>query len=146
MHSAWAWLLASSLPPGCQARWTLLFASEAHGRSFSTLFGRAGGRGAVLALVRDTAGGLAAGFCDAPLVKRADFFGGYSCLLAALLPAARVYKPTGNNDHMAWCAHGFESVPNGIGFGGQARCPGAATACVARAACSRVSSPPPGAR
>ena len=121
MQPAWAWLLSPHLPPACQQRWSMLFSSEAHGASISTLMGRCVGRGAALVLVRDKGGVLAAGFSDAPLVKRAAFFGGYSSLLAALLPRARVYKPTGNNDHMVWCADGFESVPNGIGFGGQAR-------------------------
>lgn len=119
MEPAWAWLLAPLLPPACQRSWRLLFSSEAHGASFSTLIGRCTGRGAVVVLVRDKGGALAAGFSDAPLVKRAAFFGGYSCLLAALLPRARVHKPSGNNDHYVWCADGFESVPNGLGFGGQ---------------------------
>ena len=70
-------------------------------------------------LMRDKGGALAAGFSDAPLEKRAGFFGGFSCFLASLLPLARVHKPSGNNDHYVWCADGFESVPNGLGFGGQ---------------------------
>ena len=119
MEPAWAWMLAPLLPPACQRAWRLLFSSEAHGASFSTLIGRSTGRGAVIVLIRDKGGALAAGFSDAPLVKRAAFFGGYSCLLAALLPTARVHKPSGNNEHYVWCADGFESVPNGIGFGGQ---------------------------
>jgi hypothetical protein len=121
LNASWAWLIAPLLPPACQQGWTLLFSSLAHGASFSTLFGRSAGRGPVLVLVRDKCAALAAGFADAPLIKRAAFYGGYSCLLMGLLPQARVYQPSGNNEHMVWCADGFESVPNGIGFGGQVR-------------------------
>ncbi len=32
---------------------------------------------------------------------------------------ARAYKPTGANANCCWFAEGFESVPCGIGFGGQ---------------------------
>jgi hypothetical protein len=129
LTASWAWLIAPLLPPACQQGWTLLFSSLAHGASFSTLFGRSAGRGPMLVLVRDKSSALAAGFADAPLIKRAAFYGGYSCLLMGLLPQARVYQPSGNNEHMVWCADGFESVPNGIGFGGQVR------GCVHAASC-----------
>jgi hypothetical protein len=119
LHACFAWLLAPLLPPACQKRWALVFSSVAHGASSSTMIGRSCSRGAVLVLVRDNQGSVAAGFSDTSLVKRADFFGGYSCLLAALMPTTRVYRLTGNNEHCVWCADGFESVPNGIGFGGQ---------------------------
>ena len=116
---AWAWWLAPALgtPPG--APWALLFSSDAHGRSFRTLSSRCSNRGATLVLVRDSAGCVAAGAADAPLAKRAAFFGGYQSALFSLLPAARAYKPTGANSNCVWYAEGFESVPNGIGFGGQ---------------------------
>jgi hypothetical protein len=119
LHACFAWLLAPLLPPACQKRWALVFSSVAHGASSSTMIGRSCGRGAALVLVRDKRGSLAAGFADTSLLKRADFFGGYSCLLASLQPVTRVFRPTGNNQHCVWCADGFESVPNGIGFGGQ---------------------------
>ena len=120
MEPAWTWLLAPLLAPALQrGSWRLLFSTEAHGASFAQAIGRSTGRGAVLVLMRDKDGALAAGFSDTPLVKRAAFFGGFHCFLAALLPRARVHKPSGNNDHYVWCADGFESVPNGLGFGGQ---------------------------
>ena len=120
MEPAWVWLLAPLLPPAFQRGWwRLLFSSEVHGASFSSLISRSTGRGAVLVVMRDKGDALAAGFSDTPLLKRAAFFGGFHCFLASLLPRARVHKPSGNNDHYVWCADGFESVPNGLGFGGQ---------------------------
>ena len=40
-------------------------------------------------------------------------------LFRSLRPKAQVFKPTGANTNCCWFAEGFESVPNGIAFGGQ---------------------------
>jgi len=118
---ALAWWLRPHLSKAGGAEWTFLFSSAAHGRSFRTLSGRISGRGAVLVLMRDGKGRLAAGASDVSLSKRAAFAGGAGCRVARLSPGPpRCYPPSGtSNTNLAWFAEGFESVPNGIGFGGQ---------------------------
>jgi len=116
---ALAWWLRPHLAATVSDSWTLLFSSATHGASFRTLSGRCTGRGAVLLLVRDKQGRLAAAASDVPLAKRAAFAGGYGCRLAALLPGPVAYRPTGSNENLFWFAESFESVPNGIGCGGQ---------------------------
>ena len=116
---ACAWYLAPHITQAATT-WTLLYSSDAHGKAFRTLSGRSCGRGAVMTLVRAVDGGaIAGGITDQPLAKRAAFFGGYQTRLFSLHPKAEVYKPTGSNTNCCWFAEGFESVPNGIGFGGQ---------------------------
>jgi len=120
MRPAWAWALAPLLPPALTKTWRLLFSTEVHGASYSTLVSRSSHMGAVLVLVRDTAGALAAGFADASVEPRAAFAaGGSRAFLAGLLPAFSVHHASAANSNRIWLAHGFASVPNGIGFGGQ---------------------------
>ena len=117
---ALAWWLRPHLSKAGGSDWTFLFSSAAHGRSFRTLSGRITGRGAVLILMRDSKGRLAAGASDVSLTKRAAFAGGPGCRVAQLSPGPpHCYAPSGNNTNFAWFAEGFESVPNGLGFGGQ---------------------------
>ena len=120
LNPAWAWYLGPHLTKTA-ATWTLLFNSDAHGKSFRSLSGRSCNRGAVLVLVKEAGGdgGIAGGCTDAPLTKRAAFFGGYRSALIQLRPTARVFRPSGANTNCCWFAEGFESVPNGIAFGGQ---------------------------
>lgn len=42
-------------------------------------------------------------------------------LLRPLSPQFRVHKSTGANSNFCWFAEGYQSVPNGVGWGGQAR-------------------------
>jgi hypothetical protein len=115
---AWCWYLAPHITQHATT-WTLLYSSDVHGKAFRTLSGRSCGRGAVMALVRAVGGAIAGGVTDQPLAKRAAFFGGYQTRLFSLHPRAEVYKPTGSNTNCAWFAEGYESVPNGLAFGGQ---------------------------
>lgn len=115
---AWAWFLGAHIAQAATT-WTALYSSDAHGKAFRTLSGRSCGRGAVMVLVKADGGALAGGITDQPLAKRAAFFGGYQTRLFALHPRAEVYKPTGSNTNCCWFAESFESVPNGLGFGGQ---------------------------
>lgn len=45
--------------------------------------------------------------------------GDFSCFVFSLHPAAAIYRPSGVNENFQWCGQGFNSLPNGIGFGGQ---------------------------
>jgi len=118
---AFAWFLAPHLSAATKSSpvWTHLFSTESHGRSWRMLSARCSGRGPVLFVIRDDGGRLAAGFSDASMVSRAAFSGGSGSLVAALLPAARVFASTGQNANHTWFAESFTSVPNGLAFGGQ---------------------------
>ncbi|GKV07299.1 hypothetical protein SLEP1_g19094 [Rubroshorea leprosula] len=60
-------------------------------------------------------------FEDLPWERHSDFYGGMEFFLLQLHPKASMVRPTGTNNNLQWCAVSFssETIPNGIGFGGQ---------------------------
>lgn len=118
LSAAHACVLSRHLPLPCRQRWALLYSRDAHGSSFRTLSSKVSDRGACLVLIRDSSGRLAAGFSDVSLSRRAAFAGGWHSLVASLLPTFEVYPAVGNTNCL-WFAERFQSVPCGLGFGGQ---------------------------
>jgi len=138
--------LAQSLPTACTKKWKLLFSSEVHGLSFSRLLKQVVGKGPSLVVIKDEKGQVFGGYAAEAWKKRPTFFGDGSTLkrdkdvedfgfgpihrgaedeyhpspfLFSLYPRRRVYRPTGANSNYQWLQAGTESLPNGIGMGGQ---------------------------
>lgn len=111
--------LSAHLPPEWRHRWRLLFASERHGRSFAQLCGRVAHRGPCLLLLRDLQGHVFGGFASCSWEVKPQFQGDSSCFLFSLSPTMAVYPCTGYNDHYMYLNHGQQTIPNGLGMGGQ---------------------------
>ena len=47
--------------------------------------------------------------------------GDFHSFVFSLLPDFRLHRPSGVNSNFQWTGVGFSQLPNGIGFGGQAR-------------------------
>jgi hypothetical protein len=91
---------------------------------------------ATLVLARDAAtGAVFGGAAASPWRRRPHFYGGgagagggpssssssssCSAFLLALSPDLRVHPASGINDHVQYLGTGFQSLPNGLGMGGQ---------------------------
>eukprot|EP00850_Spirogloea_muscicola_P017595 SM000153S01584 [mRNA] locus=s153:59860:61411:+ [translate_table: standard] len=72
-------------------------------------------------VVRDKGGALFGGYASQPWERRSTFYGDLKSFLFTLTPAMRLHKASGANTNILWCASGFtsDSVPNGVGLGGQ---------------------------
>ncbi|XP_055992969.1 MTOR-associated protein MEAK7 isoform X2 [Sorex fumeus] len=111
--------LSAHLPSARRHRWRLLFAAERHGRSFAQLCGRLARRGPCLLLLRDLQGHVFGGFASCSWEVKPQFQGDSSCFLFSLAPTMAVYPCTGYNDHYMYLNHGQQTIPNGLGMGGQ---------------------------
>mmetsp|Transcript_34189 Transcript_34189/g.61036 ORF Transcript_34189/g.61036 Transcript_34189/m.61036 type:complete len:216 (-) Transcript_34189:266-913(-) len=112
-------LLSCGMPAGQRKSWELLFHSDKNGKSFNTFMACVCGRGATLMLVTDKAGNTFGGFAGQPWAKAGTFTGDFSCFVFSVRPATAIYRPSGVNENFQWCGQGFNSLPNGVGFGGQ---------------------------
>jgi len=119
MSASHAALLSCGMTSRQRGSWELLFHSDKHGKSFNTFMSRVSGRGSTVVIVSDRAGNVFGGFAGHPWAKAGTFTGDFSCFVFSLRPKAAVYRPSGVNENFQWCGQGFNSLPNGFGFGGQ---------------------------
>ncbi|XP_027474412.2 MTOR-associated protein MEAK7 isoform X2 [Zalophus californianus] len=102
-----------------QGRWHLLFSSELHGHSFAQLCGHITHRGPCVLLLEDHDGQVFGGFASCSWEVRPQFQGDDACFLFSIYPRMAVYTSTGYNDHYMYLNHGQQTIPNGLGMGGQ---------------------------
>lgn len=122
LREEYAWLLGGLLTQPELEEWKLLYHSSHHGLSFSTFLGCiSNDQGPTLLIIKDTEGYIYGGYASQPWEKHSDFYGDMKCFLFQLHPKASIYRPTGANYNLQWCAFNFssDSIPNGIGFGGR---------------------------
>ncbi|PPD84357.1 hypothetical protein GOBAR_DD18723 [Gossypium barbadense] len=72
-------------------------------------------------IIKDREGYIFGGFASQPWERHGDFYGDMKTFLFQLYPKASIFRPTGANSNLQWCAVNFssETIPNGIGFGGR---------------------------
>ncbi|MED6184573.1 hypothetical protein PIB30_048720 [Stylosanthes scabra] len=102
--------------------WMLLYHSSVNGLSFNTFLGNISShQGPSVLIIKDKEGYIYGGYASQPWERHADFYGDLKCFLFQLNPKASIFRPTGANHNLQWCAINFSSadIPNGIGFGGQ---------------------------
>ncbi|XP_049642718.1 MTOR-associated protein MEAK7 [Suncus etruscus] len=109
----------SHLPPQWRHRWHLLFASDLHGCSFAHLCRRITHRGPCLLLLQDHDGHVFGGFSSCSWEVKPQFQGDASCFLFSVSPHMAVYPCTGSNNHYMYLNRGQQTIPNGLGMGGQ---------------------------
>ncbi|KAL2093072.1 hypothetical protein ACEWY4_010384 [Coilia grayii] len=111
--------LAPLLPERHSAPWRLLFSTQLHGESFTRLVSGCRGRGPTVLLLRDTKGHMFGGFASHSWEIRPQFQGDSRCFLFSVAPHMRVYTCTGYNQHYMYLNQGQQTMPNGLGMGGQ---------------------------
>ncbi|XP_055712905.1 MTOR-associated protein MEAK7 [Phlebotomus papatasi] len=109
----------SNLPTQHQEKWRFLFSSQIHGESFSTLLGRIMDQGPTVIIVEDTNGYVFGGFASASWCLSANFAGNTSTFLFTLRPKMRCFESTTYNDHYQYLNLHQQTMPNGLGMGGQ---------------------------
>ncbi|KAM6300445.1 MTOR-associated protein MEAK7 [Aegotheles albertisi] len=111
--------LNSHLPAELQHKWQLLFSSRLHGESFSQLCAHIVNKGPCLVILKDLDGYIFGGFASHSWEVKPQFQGDNRCFLFSVFPSLAVYTYTGYNDHYMYLNHGQQTMPNGLGMGGQ---------------------------
>ncbi|XP_030927953.1 uncharacterized protein LOC115954183 isoform X2 [Quercus lobata] len=77
--------------------------------------------GPTVLIIKDKEGCVYGGYASQPFERHGDFYGDMKSFLFQLYPKASIFRPTGANKNLQWCAVNFSSddIPNGIGFGGR---------------------------
>ncbi|XP_078527208.1 MTOR-associated protein MEAK7 isoform X2 [Lissotriton helveticus] len=109
----------SHLPQEAQRRWQPYFSTRAHGESFSQLCAQIIGRGPTILIVKDTGGNIFGGFASQAWEMKPQFQGDSTCFLFSIVPRMEVYMYSGYNDHYMYLNSGQQTLPNGLGMGGQ---------------------------
>ncbi|CAI5668252.1 unnamed protein product [Oreochromis niloticus] len=111
--------LAPQLPDGYSAPWRLVFSTRLHGESFTRMVAGLMKRGPTLLLIRDTKGHVFGGFASHTWEVKPQFQGDSRCFLFTVSPKLRVYTATGYNQHFMYLNQNQQTMPNGLGMGGQ---------------------------
>lgn len=122
LREEYAWHIGGALPHHELVEWKLLYHSAINGMSFNTFLGStSNGEGPTILIIKDKDGYIYGGYASQPWERHGDFYGDLKSFLFQLYPKASIFKPTGANNNVQWCAANFssESIPNGIGFGGR---------------------------
>ncbi|NWR72333.1 TLDC1 protein, partial [Centropus unirufus] len=109
----------SHLPPELQHKWQLLFSSRIHGESFSQLSVHIVNKGPCIVILKDVDGYIFGGFASQSWEVKPQFQGDSRCFLFSVSPSLAVYTYTGYNDHYMYLNQGQQTMPNGLGMGGQ---------------------------
>lgn len=109
------------LPQNYQREWRFLFSTKCHGESFSMLLGKILDKGPTVIVVADENDFVFGGFASESWSLSPKFQGDVKCFLFTLQPEVKVFLPTGYNDHYMYLNYHQQSMPNGLGMGGQFR-------------------------
>ncbi|XP_044048266.1 MTOR-associated protein MEAK7 isoform X2 [Siniperca chuatsi] len=111
--------LAPQLPDSYSAPWRLVFSTRLHGESFTRMVAGLTKRGPTLLLIKDTKGHVFGGFASHAWEVKPQFQGDSRCFLFTVFPKLRVYTATGYNQHFMYLNQNQQTMPNGLGMGGQ---------------------------
>ncbi|TRY87123.1 hypothetical protein DNTS_008184 [Danionella cerebrum] len=111
--------LSPQLPEGHSAPWRLLFSTNIHGESFTRMVVNCKNQGPTVLLIKDTKGHIFGGFASHSWEVKPQFQGDSRCFLFSVFPHMRVFTCTGYNNHYMYLNQGQQTMPNGLGMGGQ---------------------------
>eukprot|EP01102_Stenamoeba_stenopodia_P007976 TRINITY_DN2255_c0_g1_i2.p1 TRINITY_DN2255_c0_g1~~TRINITY_DN2255_c0_g1_i2.p1 ORF type:complete len:311 (+),score=41.83 TRINITY_DN2255_c0_g1_i2:203-1135(+) len=102
-------------------KWTLLYFSDSHGKSFNRFCTHCIDNGPTVVMIRDETGKVFGGFASESWRKASPVWYGSakSFLYEVKEGKLAVYPASGYNDHYMYLNAGMESMPNGVGMGGQ---------------------------
>ncbi|XP_059646608.1 uncharacterized protein LOC132293244 [Cornus florida] len=122
LRKEYAWHIGGALSHQELDEWKLMYHSEYNGLSFNTFLGNiSNDKVPTVLIIKDKEGYIYGGYASQPWERHADFYGDMKSFLFQLYPMASIFRPTGANSNLQWCAVNFTSdkIPNGIGFGGR---------------------------
>jgi hypothetical protein len=98
--------------------WRQLYSSSKNGKSWTVLRQKLVEAECSVVLVKDSGGRIFGGFHSQPFIPSPKFDGDARCFVFSGNPL-RLYRPTRINENYVYYNHGQQTLPNGIGFGGQ---------------------------
>ncbi|KAJ2837625.1 hypothetical protein FBU31_001098 [Coemansia sp. 'formosensis'] len=121
------WALSRELPAHSRKHWQCAYSSQRDGRSWSTFQGAIENRGSILLLVsekkkkRSTQQRVFGAYLDNEAVRLPTWHGTSQNFLFTVDSATgfSVYRATGFNDHYQYLNYAMQTLPNGLGIGGQ---------------------------
>jgi hypothetical protein len=122
LRKEYAWHIGGALPLQELEEWKLLYHSAYNGLSFNTFLGSISkDDGPTVLIIKDKEGYVYGGYASQTWERHGGFYGDMKSFLFQLYPKASIFRPTGANNNIQWCAVNFssEDIPNGIGFGGR---------------------------
>lgn len=122
LRKEYAWHIGGALSQSEVEDWKLLYHSAIDGLSFNTFMGNiSSGDGPTVLVIKDTEGYIYGGYASQQWERQSAFYGDMRSFLFQLYPRASIFRPTGANNNLQWCAVNFssDSIPNGFGFGGR---------------------------
>nr|XP_015820859.2 MTOR-associated protein MEAK7 [Nothobranchius furzeri]XP_015820860.2 MTOR-associated protein MEAK7 [Nothobranchius furzeri] len=111
--------LAPQIPDGFSTPWKLVFSTHLHGESFTKMVSGLMHHGPTLLLIKDTKGHVFGGYASHTWEIKPQFQGDSRCFLFSVFPTLRVYTATGYNEHFMYLNQHQQTMPNGLGMGGQ---------------------------
>ncbi|CAG2218258.1 unnamed protein product [Mytilus edulis] len=118
-RNALVYLNNYNLPKHLTSEWRLLFCNSLNGDSFSQLVGHIVNKGPSIIIVKDKDGYIFGGYSSQGWELGPKFYGSADCFLFTIAPQYGVYTATGYNDNFMYLNQGQETLPNGLGMGGQ---------------------------
>ncbi|KAL5022138.1 hypothetical protein ScPMuIL_001293 [Solemya velum] len=111
--------LHHTLPASFKSEWRLLFSNTLYGDSFTQLVSHIVKKGPNLLVIRDKDGYVFGGFNNEGWEINSKFSGSSNCYLFTLQPQCSMYTATGYNSNFVYFNKGVQTLPNGLGMGGQ---------------------------
>ncbi|XP_020806444.1 TLD domain-containing protein 1 [Drosophila serrata] len=109
----------AQLPREHRHKWRFLFSSKINGESFSTMLGKVLDKGPTLFFIEDEDQYIFGGYASESWSLKPQFGGDDNSLLYTLSPAMRCFTASGYNDHYQYLNLNQQTMPNGLGMGGQ---------------------------
>ncbi|KAH8321193.1 MTOR-associated protein MEAK7 [Drosophila kikkawai] len=109
----------AQLPREHRHKWRFLFSSKINGESFSTMLGKVLDKGPTLFFIEDEDQYIFGGYASESWALKPQFGGDDNSLLYTLSPAMRCFTASGYNDHYQYLNLNQQTMPNGLGMGGQ---------------------------
>lgn len=111
--------LSSHLAVEHRQLWCLLFSTQFHGQSFSQLCCLVTNQGPSLIVLKDRNGYVFGGFASCSWEVKPQFQGDNKCFLFSIAPQNGHTSAHGYNNHFMYLNYRQQSIPNGLGMGGQ---------------------------
>lgn len=108
-----------NLMPEFQKEWRLLFTSQFHGESFTRLMKCAINQGPLIVLVKDDRSNIFGAYASTNLTLCPKFYGNQNSFLFTVKPDMKLFNSSGFNDNFIYLNSNQQTLPNGLGFGGQ---------------------------
>lgn len=99
--------------------WQQLFNTAVDGESFSVFANLVRKKGPTVVVVRDDEGFVFGFFASQSWEMNASFRGTAESFVFSVLPVLKIFTATGYNDHFMYLNQNQQTLPNGMGIGGQ---------------------------